>query len=428
MVTHSLPGSEDITRVELPNGIVVLARENFFSQSIGFQGFIQSGSLFDPPEKLGLSEFTSALMMRGTLRRGFDQFFEAQESVGARLGLSSGTHLSAVSGYCLAEDLPDQLNLLSEMLREPLFDPSEMEKLRLQFLTGLDLRSHSTGAVAELAYDALMYGGHPYARPDDGYPETVRAITREDILDHHRATFGPAGMAICLVGAVKASQAVEWLEQALGDWQNPAQKSPIIIPDATPPAEPQRSDLFLPGKTQTDLIMGVMAMKRTDPEYLPARMANSILGQFGMMGRIGTEVREKSGLAYYASSSIGGAVAQGTWDFSAGINPENLDKTIALIHKVIREFLEEGASQDEITDNQDAIIGRLPLSLESNRGVAKAVLDLERKQLSFDYYYNYASTIRAITREQVTEAARKYLFSPNFVISSCGPRISKKGK
>jgi len=428
MVTHSLPGSEDITRVELPNGIVVLARENFFSQSVAVQGFIRSGSLYDPPEKLGLSGLTASLMMRGTQNRGFDQLFEAQESVGARLAINSGTHLTSLSGYCLAEDLLGQLGLLAEMLREPLFDPIEMEKLRKQFLTGLDLRANDTGAIAELNFDALIYGSHPYARPDEGYPETIKSITREDVLEHHRTIFGPEGMALCVVGAVKSNQAVEWINQTFGDWKNPDQRKEIQISDAIPPEKPQRKHVTLPGKIQTDLIMGVMAMKRDDPDYIPAQLANSILGEFGMMGRIGMEVREKSGLAYYAASGLGASIAQGTWDFNARVNPENLEKTIALINQVIRDFLKEGVQQEDLRDNQDAFIGRLPLGLESNRGVAKAVLDLERKKRGFDYYYNFADMVRAITPERVTEVARKYLTTPNHVISSCGPRLKKKGK
>lgn len=428
MVRHSLPGSEDVTRVELANGIVVLVRENFFSQSVAIQGYVRSGSLFDPEQKLGLSEITAALMMRGTTTRDFNEIFELQEDVGARLGLASGTHLSGISGYCLAEDLAQQLFLLADILRNPRFDPLELEKLRNQFLTGLDLRSQNTSAVAEMNFDAMVYGRHPYARPDDGYPETVSAINRDDILQHHSSTFGPAGFALSLVGAVKTQQAVEWVEKALGDWVNPSQLEPISLPDATSPSEPQRKHTPLDGKAQTDLIMGVLAMKRSDPDFLPALLANSILGQFGMMGRIGMEVREKSGLAYYATSGLGASISQGTWDISAGVNPRNLDKAIDLIHAVIREFLDDGVSEEELLDNQDAFIGRLPLSMESNRGVARAILDLERKKLGLDYYYNYANKLRSITREQVTETARRYLATPNYIVSSCGPKPKEKGK
>lgn len=427
MSQHSLPGSEDITRAELSNGIVVLTRPNFFSQSVAIRGYIRAGSLYDPIEKLGLGEFTTALMMRGTTNRAFDDIFEAQESVGARLGLSSGTHLSAINGYCLAEDLRDQLDLLADLLRNPLFDLTEMEKLRKQFLTGLDLRAQSTSAVAELNFDAMMYGDHPYGRPDEGYIETISGITREDISNYHKTTYGPRGMAICFVGAIQPEQALEWAEQALGDWENPQQKEVIKVGDALPLTAPIRKHAVLGGKTQTDLLMGVLSMRRKNPDFLPAMMANSILGQFGMMGRIGEVVREKSGLAYYASSGLAASTAQGTWDISAGVNPKNLNKAIDLIHQVIGELLKEGVTEEELVDNQDAFIGRLPLSMESNLGVARAVLDLERKKLSFDYYYKYADMIRAITREQVNEVARKYLGSENYVISTCGPKLEEGG-
>lgn len=427
MSQHSLPGSEDITRAELSNGIVVLTRPNFFSQSVAIKGYVRAGSLYDPIEKLGLGEFTTALMARGTTDRSFDEIFEAQESVGARLGLSSGTHLSAINGYCLAEDLRDQLELLADLLRNPLFDADEMEKLRKQFLTGLDLRAQSTSAVAELNFDAMLYGDHPYGRPDEGYIETISNITREDISNYHKTTYGPRGMAICFVGAIKPEQALEWAEDALGDWLNKDQREVITVEQAKPLTAPARKHIVLTGKTQTDLLMGVLSMKRKDPDFMPAMLANSILGQFGMMGRIGEEVREKSGLAYYASSGLSASSAQGSWDISAGVNPKNLNKAIELIHKVIADMIKEGVTEEELVDNQDAFIGRLPLSMESNLGVARAVLDLERKKLDFDYYYKYADMIRAITREQVNEAARKYLGTENYVISTCGPKLKEEG-
>jgi zinc protease len=175
---------------------------------------------------------------------------------------------------------------------------------------------------------------------------------------------------------------------------------------------------------QTDLVMGTLAVERKSPDYLPAILGNSVLGQFGMMGRIGEVVRERSGLAYYASSSVSGGTLPGTWDVQAGVNPSNLEKAIDLIKKEISLFVKEGVTEEELNDSQEAFIGRLPLSLESNSGVAKALVSIERKNLGLDYYYSYESRIRSVTPEMVVETARKYLGPGNFAIATCGPALS----
>jgi len=168
--------------------------------------------------------------------------------------------------------------------------------------------------------------------------------------------------------------------------------------------------------------MGTLGPKRKAPEYLAASLGNSILGQFGLMGRIGDSVREKAGLAYYASTSLNAWREGGSWEVSAGVNPENVERAAALITAELRRFTSELVTQEELEDNQNNYIGRMPLSLESNSGVANSLLNLERFDLGLDYLQRYPALIRAITREQVLEAARAYIDPEKLVIVSAGPR------
>ena len=145
---------------------------------------------------------------------------------------------------------------------------------------------------------------------------------------------------------------------------------------------------------QTDIYMGASGPLRKAPEYLAASLGNSVLGQFGMMGRIGDVVREQSGLAYYAYSSLSAGVGPGSWEVSAGVNTANVDKAIDLIREEIERFVAEGVSAEELADSQANFIGRLPLSLESNMGVANALINIERYDLGLDYYRRYADLVR----------------------------------
>ena len=418
---HSLPGPQDISRVELPNGITVLVRSNFNSPSFTLTGYLTAGSLFEADEKLGLSDFATSCLMRGTRTRSFEQIYDALESVGSHLGFSAGTHTTGFSGRALVEDLPLVFDLLSDCLLNPVFPTAEVERLRTQLLTGLAMRAQDTGSMASMTFDSMIFGDHPYARPDDGYPETIRAISRDDLLEYHQRCFGPRGLTIAVVGAVEPEMIITELQRVLGNWTNPLQPATPILPAVNALEAPQRQHIALAGKSQTDLVVGVLGPLRRSPDYLAASLGNSVLGQFGMMGRIGEVVREQSGLAYYASSSVSGGTGPGTWEVSAGVNPTNLEKALDLIQQELQLFTSEGVSEEELRDSQDNFVGRLPLSMESNNGVAGALVNIERHNLGLDYYQRYEENVRAITPAMVMDAARKYINPTALAIATSGP-------
>jgi zinc protease len=417
---NTLPGPDDITRVVLENGITVLSRQNFNSPSVVFHGYLASGALFETDEKLGLSEFTALGLMRGTEKRDFQQIYDALESAGANLGFGSGMHTTSFSGRSLAEDLPLIVDLLAEAIRQPVFPADQIERLRAQLLTGLAIRAQDTGEMASMAFDELAYPGHPYARPEDGYPETIQAISLGDLAAFHHMHYGPRGMVIVVVGAVDPSQAVDQVRRAFGDWTNPLQPDLPALPDLQPLREKQTRQVIIPGKSQADLVMGGHGPSRLAPDYMAANLGNSVLGQFGMYGRIGDVVREQSGLAYYSYSSLNAGTGPGTWEVTAGISPANMEKAVGLIEGEIRRFVQEPVSAEELSDSQANFIGRMPLSLESNSGVGSALLNIERYQLGLDYYRRYPDLVRAVTREQALTAARHYLDPEKLIIASAG--------
>jgi zinc protease len=417
----SLPGPDDIRRVELPNGMVVLARPNFNSPSVVVNGFLKAGSLFDQDDKLGLAGFTASALMRGTQEKDFQGIYESLESVGAGLGFSGGTHTTSFSGRALAEDLDMLFNLLVQTLRNPTFPLDQVERLRAQILTGLAIRAQDTGEMASLAFDEMVYVDHPYGRPEDGTIETIQGITRQDLIDFHHKHYGSDGMVVLVVGGVNPDEAVEKVTQAFGDWTNPDQPMPPPLPPLRPLQETLTRHTQIAGKSQSDLVIGVPGPPRVSAHYLAASAGNNILGQFGMFGRIGRAVREQAGLAYYAYSSLGGGLGPGAWYVSAGVDPDNVQQAIDLITQEITRFVSEPVELEELEDTINHYIGRLPLSLESNGGVAGALLNLERYHLGLDYYRRYPELISSITREEVFAAAQTYLDPLRLGISIAGP-------
>jgi zinc protease len=418
---QSLPGSDDITLLTLPNHITILVRTNFNSPSVVIGGHLSCGSLFDTDEKIGLADFTALGLMRGTETRDFQQIFNALESVGANLSFGAGAHNTGFSGRSLTEDLPLMLDLLADVLLHPVFPSEQIERLRAQFLTSLAQRAQDTAEMASITFDQIVFDEHPYARPDDGWPETIRAIQRDNLADFHQRCYGPEGMVIALVGAIDPKTAVEQVAKALGDWTNIKQLKPPSLPPLKPLKKTVTRRKKIPGKSQADIVIGASGPYRKDPEYIADTLGNSALGQFGLGGRIGNVVREKSGLAYYASSNLNAGIGPGSWTVSAGVNPANVQKARDLICREIALFVEKGVSPEELADSQSNFIGRLPLSLESNSGVASALLNIERYELGLDYFRHYPDMVRAITPEEVLAAVRKFLDPDRLAIAIAGP-------
>ncbi len=420
MTSHSLPGPDDIVRTELPNGIAVLARPNPGSLSVVITGYLSAGAIFEPDSKLGLAGFTALALMRGTERHDFQQIYDALESNGASLGLDGGTHSVGFYGHALVEDLDLLVSNLSESLRQPTFPADQVERLRGQLLTSLVIRAQDTSEMASLAFDELVYAGHPYSRPEDGYTETIQVIGREDLASFHSQYFGPKGMVVSIVGGVEVEKAVEAVSHYFVDWSNPSQPVQPTLPAVKPLDGLVRRQVDIPGKSEADIVMGTAGPPRRSPDFITASLGNNILGQFGMFGRIGDAVREKSGLAYHASSSLSGGIGPGPWLFLAGVDPKNLEKAIELMRQEIARFIDEPVSAEELEDSQANYIGRLPLSLESNGGVASALLNLERYELGLDYYLRYPDLVHSVTPEGILEVARKYLHPDRLAIATAG--------
>jgi len=418
----SIPGPKEIERRELANGIVVLVRENHASPSVVISGYLAAGSYDETGKQAGLASFTASALTRGTTRRTFDQVYEEVESVGASFGVSAGVHHTGFGTKSLAEDLPLMLDVLADILRNPTFPPEEVEKLRGEILTNLEERAHDTRRMAALTFHELAYPeGHPYHHSPAGYTETISAITRQDLLSFYEGGYGPAGMVIVVVGAVEAKRTIAQVEQAFGDWNGSTYRREPL-PPAPPPVEPCTGSVAIPGKTQADIVLGYPGPARTDPGFMDAMLCNTILGVFGMMGRLGEKVREEQGLAYYSYSRVEGGPGPGPWTVIAGVNPANVEKALESIRAEIRRICQEPVPPEELADSQAFLVGSLPLRLETNEGVARAILDMERYNLGLDYLQRYGDLIRRIDPERVLAAAQKWLNPDAYNLAIAGPQ------
>ena len=421
MPNPTYPGPDTIQRHQLPNGIVVLIYENFASQTVIIDGVLRVGALNESRAQAGLADFTASLLLYGTQARDFDSIHEALESVGADLDFTSGRHATSFSASSLVEDLDLVLELLAQSLRCPTFPAAEVEEVRGQIITGLHMRADDTRQMAGLAFNELLYGDHPYGRSTSGYLDTIPAITRADLVNFHANHYGPRGMILTIVGAIKAETALAKIGAVLGDWVNEAQGEETAVSPAPRPAQTIRTHVPMPGKSQADILIGLPGPPRNTPDYLDASLMNTVLGVFGMMGRIGKSVREEQGLAYYAYSSLQGTLGPTPWLISMGVAPGDVEQAITTAIGEIARIQNEPVPADELADSQAFRTGSLPVSLETNSGLADVITDMEFYGLGLDYLLRYPSLINAITPERIQATAQKYLSTEQLAIAVAGP-------
>lgn len=416
-----LPGPNNIARRQFANGVVGLAYENRLSPSVVVHGWLWAGSVDVPRSQAGLAAFTASMLKRGTQNRTFAQINETVESLGATLSIGGGGHTTRFTVKCLVEDMPQLLALLTDCLYHPTFPPEYIERRRAQILTAIEQRSDSTQAVASLAFGELMYPGHPYGISQLGYEDTIAALTRQDIETFYHTYYSPHKMGVTIVGAMSRSKGLDLLESAFGNWNVPC-PSHAPLPEATRPAGPTKKSISMPGKFQSDLVLGWPAMVRTAPDFEAALLANSILGEFGLMGRLGANVRQDQGLAYYAYTALEAGLEGGTWTAIAGVDPENVDRAVEGILEEVEHLRTEPVGAEELSDNQSYIIGSLPLRLEGNEGIAAQIIEMELFGLGLDYAQRFPARIAGLTAQDVLQVAQTYLDPGVYVLAVAGPQ------
>jgi len=415
----ALPSSKDILRQTLPNGITVLARENWSAPSIVVEGYLQAGNLDEPAELTGVASYTAGMLSRGTRRRSFTEINEIVEAVGASIGFGADRYITGFSAKSLTEDLDLVLDVLSDELRQPVFPEDHVEKLRGLRMTAIAERENDPRQMAGLTFQGLMYGAHPLGRNLLGSRQSNTAIGRDALVAFYQTYYRPAGMAVAVVGALPAEEAVAKVAAAFGDWtgERPprAELPPVSWPEAV-----REGRVPMPDKSQSDIVLGWPAMRRLDPDFDAARLANTVLGVFGMMGRLGANVRERQGMAYYAFSRLQADREPGIWLATAGVNPANVDRAIEAVLVEVQRLCDEPVPAAELEDSKRYLTGSLPLHLETNDGVAGTLVDLEWQELGLDYLLDYVARIDALTVEEVQAVAQKYLRHPH-VVAVAGP-------
>src|SRR3989441_170067 len=399
---------QTVARTEMRNGLVALVKETRGTGLIAVHGYIKAGAMYDG-ERSGLARYVAAMLQRGTGRYASHELAERLDGLGASLAIRADTEVVGVSLRALAEDATEALRLLSEVLIRPTFPPEEIEKARGELLTSIRIGMQDTRLMAERTFRRLLFPeSHPHRQMPDGEEAVIASLARADLEAFHRDRYRPEAALFAVVGDTRRGDALATIEELFSPWSRRDGWALPPVPPVPRPAGALRGEHRMEGKTQSDIVLGAPGVARTDPSYYETMMANLILGQLGMMGRLGDRVRERQGMAYYAFSDLRAGLLAGPWVVRAGVNPANESAAIEGILAEIRLFQDGGPEDAELADARNFLIGSQAVRLETNPGIAQMLADLRLFGLGLDYLVRYPGLIRGIARDAIMQAAGRF--------------------
>lgn len=419
-------------RKVLPNGPVLLLLPNALSETVSVRVRLRAGRYLDG-ERPGLAEATATMLGRGTKTHTKIEIAKRLESAGT--SLSWGVDLTDVtgSGSCLSTHLPDLLDTIVEELRAPAFAEDEIAKLKEEMKVEILEDDDNT---TRRAFDDLSRAVYPEKHPLRASTAKVRqdvlsALTGSDLGRFHADHYGAGSLVISVVGGFDTAIVQKQLEQLLGSIPRgkaaPITTERLAAGSRLAPAAPagQRIRVPMKDKANVDIVIGgAGALRRTDPDYYAATLANAVLGQSGLSSRLGRQVRDTEGLTYtIVSRFFSPYLVDGPWGIYLSVAPPNVDRGIESSMNVLRGYVKDGMSEEELRVEKSAAAGRFQVSLANNAGVAEALAQAESYGLGVSLLDEYPSKVRSVTVDEANRALRSHIL-PDKVITVVAGSIS----
>lgn len=368
----------------------------------------EAGAVCDPAGREGSAQLVAKLLLEGTQRSEGAELTERFERLGASVDAHADWDAAGVTMTVLAEHLPEAFALLGEVVRTPAFRQREIDRLKAERLAELlQLRAEPRGLADEMFARFLYTAASRYARFEGGDEQSVERIEREHLLAFYESRYLPGGTTIIVVGDVDANGAEAIARRALGDWAGGA-PARVVADDF--PARQERA-VHLVAKTdapQSELRIGHVGIPRTHPDFFAANVMNAVLGGL-FNSRINLNLREAHGYTYGAFSAFEWRREAGPFVAHTAVKSDVTDAAAREIVSEIDRIRAEAISVEELSLATSYLDGVFPIRFESTAAIAAALSVLALFGLPDNYYDTYRERVRAVTAEQVLEAARRYL-------------------
>lgn len=398
----------DYKETTLTNGLKVLLVEDKRLPYVTLSVLVNAGYAHDPAGKSGLTAFTVNLLDKGTLTRSASQIADDLEQLGMSLSADTSADFSYLSLNALSWNQDKALENLSEILIDPSFIREEVVREKKQFLAAIKKRIDDPSSYSNELFYSYFYGQHPYGKTQLGEVSTVSSIRRKDIISHYIKYFSPKNSWLVVTG--KFSNDIQpQLEKYFSRWKE-RETNALSFPKLAAFKGTNIRLVHNHSLVQSQIFFGGTGISRQIPEYLEAKVANTILGD-GFSSRLVKNVRVKSGLTYSIDSEFDTRKDQGVFVIGTFTQNMAVRQTLQEVMNTYKEFYEKGVTDEEVQDAKAYLSGSFPQVIETPERFAYNLLVLRVYGVPDSYLMDFQKNLAKISTEKVNKAIKKY-FNP----------------
>lgn len=410
------------TKTQLSNGATLIVSERHKLPLVSFAiTFVGGSNQFEPAGRLGVAAMTAAMLTEGTKTRTGDQLSNALQLLGTNVNAGIGAEEGSISFVSTTKNFDATLAILSDMMLNSVFPAEALERLRGRTLVNLTQAKDQPVIVGAQVFAKVLYGdAHPYGQHTN--EKSVKAITRDDIVNFQKAYYQPGRAIITVVGDVSAAKVKASVEKALAAWAKGGEKPAFDYPKL-PELRPAKIYLVdKPGAAQSVVNIGLPGPSRKTPDYFALQVLNMILGgQF--QSRLNANIREQKGYSYGVNSGFSYGKGPGAFRAGGSIFTAKTDAALIEFMKELKGIVgEKPITDEELKTAKESLIQGLPDRFASVTAISGAITQLAVQGLPDDYYQTYAQKVSAVTKDDLLRVAKQYIDLGHLAIVIVGDR------
>jgi zinc protease len=399
-------GAVDIKPVTTPMGLKAWLVQDKSAPVVALAFSFAGGTASDPAGQAGVTNLMATLLTDGAGTLGAQAYRQRQEDAAASVSFSATLDRLGGSLRVLSANRDEGFELLRLALVQPRFDADMVDQRRAQIVAALNQANQRPLSVAARTLMESEFAGHPYAGSPDGTVDDVKRLTPQNLKQRAAALLMRSGLIVAVVGDIEEAELGRLLDRVFGGL--PLGAPPALPPDWQPPTKARTVVVERP-VPQSTALMGLPSITRDDPDWYAALLLNHILGGGGQQSRLFTEVREKRGLAYGASSSLRSYRKAGLLVISTASANERIAEAIRIVRGELARLRNEGPTEAEFANAKAYLGGALALSLDSSSAIASLLHSMQVDNLPPDHLGRRTNLINAVKIDDVRRLARRLL-------------------
>ncbi|HEX8253062.1 MAG TPA: pitrilysin family protein [Thermoanaerobaculia bacterium] len=393
----------------LDNGLRVIVVPKHDNPLVASRLMIKAGAASDPRGKAGVAELTATVLTQGTATRTAEQIARGVEALGATLAAGAEWDATSIDVSVMSSNLPRAMEFVADVARNATFAKAEFAREQAQTIDALQVDLGQPRSVANMVASRLMFGDTPYGNTITGTPASVQKIRREDLLQFHKRHYRPDNAVLVLAGDIKPDAAFALAQRVFGNWRaTGAAPASSAATNATARPSARVVIVDMPEAGQSAVVVGRQGIRRADPAYMQALVANSVLGG-GYSSRLNQEIRIRRGLSYGAGSSFDPRATVGPFTARTETKHETAADVVGIITAELRRLSADDVPEAELTPRKAALIGGFAQSLETTSGIVERIAALALHGLPLSDIGRYISGVQSVTAADLRKFASSNL-------------------